>query len=625
MNKECGVIHLFFVVLTLGCISLDAVAESQYELNSIYANGFVRPPLEILIDEAQDLSIEQVVSTPIASGFTKLATEQRHLGFTGQVVWLRVGLDGIQSGDKPILLEMNYPLIDRITLFDLTGDTYRSRSAGDRVPFKRRDLQFRNPVFVLDPATLSSKMLYLRLETEGSMPLDLRLWSPVAFAEYLGFSQLWFGAYYGLIFVLALTALAFFFYLRSSLFLTYSLFLGSFLLLQMVLNGFAFQYLWPNQTWWATHSVVPLISAILVFGLFFSGRFLGVWGGIGWIKRSFQVQILLTLPIIYIGLAIDYRYGVILIIGLSMIVLISIALAAVTASFRGLKPARPFLFAYGFFLIGALFSCLTYLGLIPYHFLSINAIQVGSVFVVLILSLAMADRMQALRQAKDDAQSKAAHYMHQLNTELEHLVESRTQALVNSNRLLKEQTMRDSLTGTLNHRAILERLEEELEAAKRYKNPIAAVMLDLDFFKQLNDRYGHQAGDSMLIKVARLLEKSMRKSDHCGRYGGEEFLVILSHVSRLQAMEWAERIRRQIAATTLNGTQESGCTCSLGVAVYLPDQETAITAEKLINLADRLLYKSKHEGRNRVSIAVTRDAERYGIDLVGRNAIDPAS
>ncbi len=100
--------------------------------------------------------------------------------------------------------------------------------------------------------------------------------------------------------------------------------------------------------------------------------------------------------------------------------------------------------------------------------------------------------------------------------------------------------------------------------------------------------------------------------------------MVLSHVSRLQAIEWAERIRRQVAEISVTTAPGSKCTCSLGVAAYLPDQDIAISFEKLIKLADSLLYKSKHEGRNRVSIAVARDTESYGIDLVGRDAVDPA-
>ncbi len=624
MDKECGVLQLILLVITLGFINLEASASSEYDFNSPVSAGFINPSLEILLDDSRQLSIEQVTALPHASEFTRASKEQLHQGFTNKIIWVRLTLDGIEATQSHLLLEFDYPLIDLITLFELHGDEYHSRTSGDRVPFSQRELQFRNPVFILEPARLDSNTLYLRLETEGSMPVDLRIWSPIAFSEYLGYSHLWFGAYYALLFVLALAALAVFIYLRSSLFLNYSLYLGSYLILQMVLNGFAFQYLWPNQTWWATHSTVPLIIAPMLFGLLFIGKFFGVWDSDGWIKRLFQALILLALPVVVIGTAVDYSMGIRMAIGMSIIMMPSVALAAIAASLRGLKPARLFLFAYTFFLIGTLITTMTYLGHIPYHFFTINAIQIGSVFEVLILSMALAHRMRVLLHAKEEAQARAAHYMHRMNSELEQLVEIRTHALVDSNRLLKEQAMRDSLTGVLNHRAILERMDAELEAAKRYGNPIAAVMLDLDYFKQLNDRYGHQAGDAILVKVANLLEQSMRKSDHCGRYGGEEFLMVLSHVSRQQAMEWAERIRRQIAAISLNGAPDSNCTCSLGVAVYLPDQKIAISSEKLIRLADSLLFKSKREGRNRVSIAVTRDAESYGIDLVGRDAVDPA-
>ena len=301
----------------------------------------------------------------------------------------------------------------------------------------------------------------------------------------------------------------------------------------------------------------------MVFGLLFAGKLLLIWERKDWIRLLFQTLILLALPITYIGMAVEYSLGIRLAIGLVIISVPSIALAAITASLRGQKPALLYLFAYTFFLAGTLVSSLTYLGNIPYHFFTINAVQIGSVFEVTILSMALAHRMRVLMDAKEGAQARAAHYMHRMNSELEQLVENRTQALVESNRLLKEQATRDSLTGALNHRAILERLDEELEAAKRYGNPIAAAMLDLEYFKQINDRFGHQAGDSILLKVAKMLEQSMRKSDHCGRYGGEEFLVVLSHVSRLQAIEWAERIRRQVAEISVTTGQAPNAPATL--------------------------------------------------------------
>lgn len=587
-------------------------------------SGDMQLDLEVLEDPQGRFNIEAVTGPLLASRFSPLLPEAVQQGFTQSVFWVRFTLGEEQLRASPLLLELDYPLIDYVTLYVDTGGSYLERTSGDRVPFSLREVKHHNPLFVLEQKSNQSHTYYLRFETQGSMPLRLRLWSPLAFAEHLDLIQLWYGGYYGLLLVLTLVSLVAFLYLRSRLFLYYTLYISSYLLLQLVLNGFAFQYLWPEQPWWASHAVVVFMMLPLPFGLLFAGHFLGVWELGGIVKRVFQALIGMSLLAAVSGFAFGYTIGVKLAMVTAIIVMPCVVLATIIAISRGFRPARLFLFAYTCLFVGALISQLSYLGLGPHHFYTINAVQIGSVFEFLILMMAMAHRMRILLHSKEEAQARANYYMNQLNRELEQLVDNRTHALAESNRLLRDQAMRDSLTGILNHRAILERLDEELGAANRYRNPIAVLMMDLDYFKQLNDSFGHQAGDWVLVAVANLLQESMRRSDHCGRYGGEEFLIVLSHVTRTEAMEWAERIRREIAALVLDGLPQARITCSLGVAVYIPEEIIEITSSSLIRLADKLLYQAKEAGRNRITIALTRDAKRYGIELVGNGAADPA-
>jgi len=590
--------------------------------DSLLADGAVQLQLEVLEDPLSEYTIEQVSRPPLTERFQSLPPGQSQLGFTRSVYWARFTLPPAPADAGPLLLELGYPALDRITLFSWQDGAYRARTAGDRVSFRQRELMHRNPVFVLRQAH-AGQVYYARFQSEGSLPLNLRLWSPLAFAEYLDKSQLWFGGYYGFILVLSLTSLTAFAYLRSRLFFYYTLYIASYLMLQLVLNGFAFQYFWPEQTWWASYAVIVFAMLSLAFSLLFTGQFLGVWQQGGSVQWVFRLLILLAGSVILLGLAYGYSLGIRLAILLTIVALPCVAWAALIAIRRGFRPARLFLAAYSFFLVGALISELTYLGWLPIHFYTINAVQAGSLFEFFILMLIMAHSMRMLFNAKEDAQARASYFMNKLNGKLEQLVEERTHALAKSNRLLREQAMRDGLTGLLNHRVILERLDEELGAANRYQTSIAVIMLDLDHFKRLNDEFGHQVGDKALAGVAGLLRASMRKSDHCGRYGGEEFLVILSHVTRTQAQEWAERIRREIASIEPDGVPLAHFTCSLGVAVYLPSKAQQPSAAKLIKLADHLLYQAKQEGRNRVAIAVTQDGERHGLGLVERGAMDP--
>lgn len=162
------------------------------------------------------------------------------------------------------------------------------------------------------------------------------------------------------------------------------------------------------------------------------------------------------------------------------------------------------------------------------------------------------------------------------------------------NRQLEELAVTDGLTGLKNHRAFQEKLEEEFDLALRHNLPLSLIMLDVDFFKQFNDRYGHPAGDAGLKLVAEAMQAEIRHTDFLARYGGEEFALILPYTDDAGAHIIAERCRIAIASMMVNGQQ---MTASLGVASVM--RQTGKL--QLVAEADHALYVSKQSGRNRVT------------------------
>lgn len=159
---------------------------------------------------------------------------------------------------------------------------------------------------------------------------------------------------------------------------------------------------------------------------------------------------------------------------------------------------------------------------------------------------------------------------------------------------LEKLSVTDGLTGLVNHRLLMQRLDEETVRAKRTGRPFCVIMADVDFFKPYNDDFGHQAGDEVLKQVSQILRDATRTVDCVARYGGEEFCVLLPETSADGAMEVAERMRARVAAAPFVGRS---VTFSLGVAEFPTDADTAV---KIISVADKALYEAKRTGRDRV-------------------------
>lgn len=180
-------------------------------------------------------------------------------------------------------------------------------------------------------------------------------------------------------------------------------------------------------------------------------------------------------------------------------------------------------------------------------------------------------------------------------------LERSSNELVVSNRRLQQIANTDSLTGLSNRRYTMVRLEQEWDAAQRFNRPFSVLMLDLDYFKTINDTLGHAIGDQVLIHTAKIIQESTRASDVVSRIGGEEFFVIATNTDRAAAEMLAERIRSNIEAHQIIDIKlPRPLTISIGVAASLGNKPTW---EELIKLADQALYQVKHSTRNAVLVA----------------------
>lgn len=173
--------------------------------------------------------------------------------------------------------------------------------------------------------------------------------------------------------------------------------------------------------------------------------------------------------------------------------------------------------------------------------------------------------------------------------------------LETQSKILARMASLDELTGVFNRRSLIEILKIEVERSIRYTTPLSVLMVDIDFFKRVNDDHGHAVGDDILRRITRRIAGVLRSSDILCRFGGEEFFVILPHTDTIRGAEAAERIRRIIEERPFeSGDSELSLTISVGVASLDPGADNP--GEKLMAAADAALYRAKDEGRNRVCV-----------------------
>jgi diguanylate cyclase (GGDEF)-like protein len=230
----------------------------------------------------------------------------------------------------------------------------------------------------------------------------------------------------------------------------------------------------------------------------------------------------------------------------------------------------------------------------------------ASPFVPIILLTALEDidsKRRGLSAGADEFLSKPVNAL-ELQIRMSSMLRIKRLAdeLERVNKHLAELATIDPLTQVANRRAVEDRLAHEFQRERRYKHPLACILIDIDHFKAVNDNYGHPIGDKVLIEVAQAIRECIRTTDLVARFGGEEFIVLAPETTAAAALMVAERIRKGITQRT-TAKMDQGLpvvTASLGVS----STEINVGNEtELVAKADAALYKAKHEGRNRVVVA----------------------
>lgn len=526
-------------------------------------------------------------------------------GYTSWTWWLRIIIHN--GSDEPLrrYVEISNSVLDYVEVTIVRNERqFETIPLGDKMPFDTRPIAHRNFLFPIAWQPGETLTLYFRVVTSSSMSVPIRLWDEATFSAAVSATTLSDGMYIGTLLVIAIYNLLIFLVLCERVYFHYVCYVMSMLLFVTSLTGYAFRFLWPSATWWNDAAIIVFLSTIVTFGGTFSYKFLNLhkYG------RQFTVIVysiaLVGGLLVVTSFMIPYALSIMVAIPFAVTGCVLGFYVGIYAYFRREPSARYYLIAWTSMLIGGLVLAASRFDLIPTTWLSRYALQIGSSLEMVLLSFALAERINVERQLRDDAQVDALHAQQKMTETLEMRVQERTRELERANQQLRKISDTDELTGIRNRRYLDSLLDSEWSRCMRYKHPLAILLIDLDHFKSVNDNHGHMMGDECLREVAKRLQDSMRwPSDQVARFGGEEFCAVLPETDLHGAEVVAERIRRSIEQTPI-ALQDCAIniTTSIGLAVSVPrTSDGGISA--MIIAADKALYESKTNGRNRITVA----------------------
>ena len=465
---------ILIIICMLICLKMNAQTPVIiYESEAEYPLGKYSVYFE---DIDKNLNINEVSNPDFAENFFSLNFNEPSFGFTKSAYWIKFILKNNSSFDQKRYLEIDYPIIDKIDLYELKKDSIKVRNAGDMLPFSHREMNYRNFIFTIDIPKNTEKTVYLRFETTSSMNIILKLWSANGLIEKINKDQTLRSLFLGAMLIMILFNLLLFIYIKNKNYLFFVLFASAYVLFQTTLSGLTFQYLWPNNIWFANNSLPFFIILTLFFIPVFTRSFLKTK-----IKNPKIDKFLIFMQSIlyFFGIISFYLpYSIAITIATILVIVnaVSIVIVGSLCMSKKYKPAIYFMISWSFFLVANVIYSLKTFGILPNHFLMEWSISIGSVLQILLLSLALGDEINYIKNEKEkelklrvqesekvfDLNNKLEEY----NKNLENVINQRTKELINKNLILEKQKNQIIIKNNqlLKTKEMIEQQNTELEA-----------------------------------------------------------------------------------------------------------------------------------------------------------------
>ena len=539
-------------------------------------------------------------------GFEPLPDGKDAFGFQRGAFWFHATIVNHDPDESRWLLVQEYPLSDRLEIYLRYPDgRVVEYVGGDHVPFSERAVRYRHPNFFVDLPAGTPVELLLRVKSESSMQVPLQLYTQAAFTEVSRDAQLAIGLYYGILLALFFYNLVLWISLRDASYFWYLCHITAFGLVLFTLNGLGFEYLWPRSPWLADHMVPISICLALVAMLQFARIFLELPDRAPRLNAGTVALIAFFVVFGVASVWLPYRISTPVASRAVLLGVLWIVLATLYVLRRGYTPARLLLLAWSMFLLGTAIFTLLAFGVLPKNFATEYGVQIGSALEMLLLSVALGYRYAQLRNENQRITAEANRRLERSVAERTRELQKALSQLEETHERLQDSSRRDALTGLYNRSYFHEGFERLLSRCRQARRPLSLLMVDLDHFKSINDRYGHLVGDDCLRWAAQRIGRTLRPHDALlARFGGEEFVVVLPDHDLRSAVAVAEEVRRSLVAEACESQGvRLRVSASIGVHTIAPDAADDI--DDALDTADKALYSAKANGRDCVRTSIT--------------------
>jgi diguanylate cyclase (GGDEF)-like protein len=617
-TQACKLLRILFslTVFVFISASANAVPNTESYLNT---DGLSSSNTETSVD-AQTVN-ESIDLLPFASYYTdhsfqfkiddiknihqidwvKNKNTSQNFGQINAPIWFKISLKNTHKNKERLYLVLNYPHHDFVNVYYTNNkDIIKEIHTGDALPFKTRENTEPNFIFPI-PASHDFLDVYISIQSEGLLKIPLYLETQTQLNKQTKNFNFVSGIYFGAIAIMLAFNLFIWLTVKDRsyfYYLVYIIFSASF---QWTLTGLSFQYIWPELPLLNQYGIIITTTLTGISAVIFMQKFLGI----NYSANKYDQILISALIGCYILIAlssvvVSYHFALqMLLLGASFMVLTGFYVG-VKYWLRGIRSARFFALAWFCYLFFVILYLLDSKQVINSSILTEYYLAIGSLIELSLLSIAFADKLNSEKELRVNAQNELLDIQIKMNLDLDTLVKNRTVELEEANIQLKALSVTDGLTQLKNRYFFDQTYIKEFKRAARENWPFSIIMIDIDFFKKINDEYGHLFGDYCLVKSASLIQSIVhRPSDTVARYGGEEIAILLPNTSLDGAIKLAEKIREHFRETEFTNSGISKfITVSLGVSCGHPKhQDNAI---KLLEIADQCLYKAKESGRDQV-------------------------